>query len=183
MPVAKLDNAPRCRHTKADGSSCKAPALRNQDYCHFHLYLYTPTHPLMMPVIEDAHSLQIAVQVVLRALLQGALDHKTCSTVLYGLQIAASNLKRLAQEHATLEVEGDGDNHKSLVQLLLDRLDLEPEPTEDEVPTEPSPSPARSVSRGSRATERQHGDGPASLSPEIHACAATAARCKPLRRS
>ncbi|HEU5450811.1 MAG TPA: hypothetical protein VFU76_02445, partial [Terriglobales bacterium] len=130
MPVAKLDNSPRCRHTKADGSPCKAPALRNHDYCHFHLELYTPAHPIMMPVIEDAHSLQVALQIVLRAVLQGTIDRKTGATVLYGLQIAASNLKRLAQERETLETQDEGARQHSLVQYLIDQLDLEPEDDE-----------------------------------------------------
>src|SRR5512135_3327970 len=97
MPVAKLDNSPRCRHTKLNGEPCKAPALRNLDYCHFHLYAHSP-RDYRLPFVEDAHSLNFAVMQVLRALTDGAMDRKTAATVLYGLQIAASNLKRLHDE-------------------------------------------------------------------------------------
>ena len=175
MPVAKLDNAPRCQHTRAGGSSCKAPALRNLPYCHFHLYVRRPAKPHMVPFVEDAHSLQLAIHQVLRALADGSLERKTASTMLYGLQIAASNLKRLAEEREPIDAEAEGRRHMSLAQYLIDQLDLEPEEEhvdagapacmgERSSPDAPQP-PSAVHDAGSNAPSRS------SVIPEIHACA------------
>ena len=60
MPVAKLDNAPRCQHTKLNGSPCAAPARRGRNYCVFHAAAHSaPDYTLHM--VEDAMSLQYAL--------------------------------------------------------------------------------------------------------------------------
>ena len=186
MPVAKLDNAPRCRHSKADGSTCKAPALRHLPYCHFHLYVRRPAKPHTMPFVEDAHSLQLAIHQVLRALADGTLDRKTACAMLYGLQIAASNLKRLAQEREPIDAEAEGRHQMSLAQLLIDRLDLEPEPADADHESDDGaphlPASGRSGSSWGQDNVAQppsavHGVGAnapsrsSSVIPEVHACA------------
>ncbi|HEU5451056.1 MAG TPA: hypothetical protein VFU76_03670 [Terriglobales bacterium] len=172
MPVAKLDNAPRCQHTRAGGSSCKAPALRNLPYCHFHLYVRRPAKPHMVPFVEDAHSLQLAIHQVLRALADGSLERKTASTMLYGLQIAASNLKRLAEEREPIDAEAEGRRHMSLAQYLIDQLDLEPE--EEHVDAgAPACMGERSSPDASHPTSALGASAPSRSSstiPAIHAC-------------
>lgn len=54
-----------------------------------------------MPVLEDYESIQIAIMQVLRKLTTGHLDRKTAGLLLYGLQIASSNL-RFAQFEPTI---------------------------------------------------------------------------------
>jgi hypothetical protein len=44
-------------------------------------------------LLEDAHSIQLAIGDVLNALLAGQIDHKTAGLLLYGLQTAASNAR------------------------------------------------------------------------------------------
>ena len=121
MPVAKLDNAPRCQHTKLDGSPCKAPAIRNLDFCHFHLHV-ARTRDYSLPLIEDAVSLNFAVIQIIRALMDSAIDRKTAGTVLYGLQIAACNMKRLADERKHFDEESAVDREQGLAEFLIDRL-------------------------------------------------------------
>lgn len=106
----------RCQHIKTNGQQCGSPALRNRTSCYFHInwgqscYLkineasYNPSlaaAALTMPVLEDYESIQIAIMQVLRKLTTGHLDRKTAGLLLYGLQIASSNL-RFAQFEPTI---------------------------------------------------------------------------------
>ncbi len=124
MPIARLDNAPRCQHTKMNGDPCAAPARRGRDYCVFH----EPAHnterlDYSLAVIEDATSLQFGIMQVMRALADHAIDAKTAALMLYGLQIAASNLKRFTAE----QPDTSSDREQSLAELLLERLGLDDE--------------------------------------------------------
>ena len=77
-------------------------------------------------MVEDATSLQYAIMQVLRALADSAMDTKTAALMLYGLQIACMNLKRLHDERP----QAANPDQESLAATLLRRLDLEsvPEP-------------------------------------------------------
>jgi len=99
----------RCNHIKANGTRCGSPALRNQRLCYFHhenrsAKISVPQTQLarggefVLPVIEDASSVLVAVHKVTQLLLEGAIEPKIAGLVLYGLQIASSSLKRLAEE-------------------------------------------------------------------------------------
>jgi hypothetical protein len=102
--------APRCRHIKASGTQCGSPALRDKNFCFYHQWnrprltdcYYKPeeypTGLIALPVFEDAHSIQTVVRQVVQMVLQNCLERKTAGTVLYALQIASSNLKRMEIE-------------------------------------------------------------------------------------
>jgi len=100
-----------CEHIKANGHFCGSPAMRERNYCFFHLNhigqrlrleryaahgLQAP--PIELPLLEDAASIQLALMQVSEALLHGTLDHKTAGLVLYSLQTASSNLRNLQKE-------------------------------------------------------------------------------------
>jgi hypothetical protein len=122
MPIAQLDNAPRCQHTKLNGQPCAAPARRGTSYCMFHQQAHNELPDYAPAWVEDAMSLQLAVMQVLRALHDKAIDAKTASLTLYGLQIAALNLKRLDHEQ-TRQTEADAyEREGSLARILLDQL-------------------------------------------------------------
>lgn len=90
-PDVKIaQRARRCSASKFSGEPCFAPALRGHDHCRFH----TPRVPkdYALPLVEDAASIQLALNQVLRALQDQALDTKTCALMLYALQTAATNL-------------------------------------------------------------------------------------------
>lgn len=121
MPVPKLDNAPRCQHTKLSGEPCRCPAIRGRQFCHFHDTLDRKRGVYDLPWIEDATSLQFAVMQVIRALIDKEMDAKTASLVLYGLQIACSNLKRFDLERPSSEVSEKEDD-ASLAMLLINEF-------------------------------------------------------------
>jgi hypothetical protein len=96
----------RCQHIKVNGVQCGSPALRRNRFCFFHKRFHDERIRLsadqararrgtcILPVLEDANSIQMALQEVLRLLLSQQIEHKTASLVLYALQTASSNLQR-----------------------------------------------------------------------------------------
>jgi hypothetical protein len=101
--------APRCRHIKVNGTQCGSPALRHKNFCFYHqqdrplpveCYFDGPyaTGEITLPYFEDAHSIQTVIRQVVQMVLQKRLERKTASLLLYALQIASSNLKRIELE-------------------------------------------------------------------------------------
>jgi hypothetical protein len=101
--------APRCHHIKVSGVQCGSPALRNKYFCYYHqtnrpvsaACYYEENYAMGeidLPVFEDAHSIQTVIHQVVQMVLQKRLEKKTASLVLYALQIASSNLKRIELE-------------------------------------------------------------------------------------
>jgi hypothetical protein len=96
----------RCQHIKVNGTQCGSPARRNEPFCHFH----RENQPervkvggdsgveVLMPVLEDAQSIQSVVRQVAMLVLGGKIDNKQAGVLLYALQIASTNLKRIEAE-------------------------------------------------------------------------------------
>jgi hypothetical protein len=95
----------RCQHLKVNGTQCGSPALRRNRFCFFHKRFQDERIRLsadrarrgvatfILPVLEDANSIQIALMQVMRLLLSQQIDHKTASLMLYALQTASTNLR------------------------------------------------------------------------------------------
>jgi len=101
--------APRCQHIKVNGTQCGSPALRKKSFCFYHqqhrpltVECYSEgeyaTGEIALPVFEDAHSIQSVIRQVVQMVLQKRIERKTASLLLYALQIASSNLKRMELE-------------------------------------------------------------------------------------
>jgi hypothetical protein len=101
--------APRCRHIKVSGTQCGSPAVRSKSFCYYHQQhrpivaeCYSDgeysTGEILLPVFEDAHSVQSVIRQVMQMVLQKRIERKTASLLLYALQIASSNLKRMELE-------------------------------------------------------------------------------------
>ncbi len=133
--TANANLAPRCQHTKLNGSPCAAPARRDHKYCVFHEAAHSKRPDYTVRLVEDAMSLQLALFQVMRSLDDHALDPKRAALKLYALQIAASNLKRLHQEMDGQTTADDPARQQSLVELLLDQFGI---PREEEEPREPA---------------------------------------------
>jgi hypothetical protein len=95
----------RCQHLKINGTQCGSPALRRNRFCFFHKRFQDERIRLaadrkrrglptfVLPVLEDANSVQMALMQVMRLLVSHDIDHKTASLLLYALQTASSNLR------------------------------------------------------------------------------------------
>src|SRR5947208_527422 len=89
--------------------TCGSPALRNGEYCYFHRRWRMTTVDLshsahhvttefVLPVLEDAESIQITLGQIMRMIVCRQVDTKSAGLLLYALQIASANLRRTGFE-------------------------------------------------------------------------------------
>ncbi len=97
--------APRCHYLKANGEACGAAASRGQELCYFHQNAQPGQKPERLPVLEDANAIQVALMIVMDGLYRYHIPCKTAALLLYGLQIAAANLRHLQLAPAPAPVE------------------------------------------------------------------------------
>jgi len=127
---------PQCEHIKANGLRCGSPALRQRRYCYFHFCAHDlrrrrrqhPNAPFVLPLLEDANSIQMAIQQVAEAVLEERIDNKRAGLVLFALQTAACNLKNTDFEPKQLrEPEEQSSAISPIVELLLREMDRPPD--------------------------------------------------------
>jgi hypothetical protein len=102
----------RCRHVKTNGTQCGSPALKGKELCYYHeqnhpepVEFYLDDEPgcasqMVLPVFEDAHSIQTVIRRVVQLLLAQKIARKDAGLLLYALQIASGNLKTMQTEKA-----------------------------------------------------------------------------------
>jgi hypothetical protein len=89
-----------CRHVHTHGHRCGSPALRGQNFCYYHnrtrreFPLAGRIGIFALQRIDDRAAIQIALYDVLSRVSAGDIDIKRAGILLYGLQIASSNLPR-----------------------------------------------------------------------------------------
>jgi hypothetical protein len=103
-----FEDVPRCQHVKVNGVQCASPALRRKPHCFFHERAHyehklsaedkTTPRNFGFPLLEDANSIQVAIMKTVQMLGSGRLDPKIAGLMLYGLQIASSNLRHVEFE-------------------------------------------------------------------------------------
>jgi hypothetical protein len=143
MPSNRLVNAnhsPRCQHLKVNGTRCGSPARHGRAYCCFHDSATRRSQEFVLPIIEDAASLQLALNKILQALLDKLIDQKTASILLYGLQIAFANLKQLKVEQR-LDQFDRALRAQQQQQEQKEELEQEEQQQEEEVEAQPDNAP------------------------------------------
>ncbi|MDP9268248.1 MAG: hypothetical protein M3P27_07980 [Acidobacteriota bacterium] len=90
--------APRCQHVRINGQHCAAPARTGSNWCMFHYGDYEGAAFPTTGVPEDAASIQLEVGRVIRQLQSQTIETKSAALILYGLQVASMNLRRLGNE-------------------------------------------------------------------------------------
>ncbi len=102
----------QCRHILASGARCGSPALRDEAFCYYHHSTRKPiprseiadrkAHQASfeLPSPEDGLALQVGIGEVLRRIAANEIDRRRAGLLLYGLQIASSNLHRLNAQQA-----------------------------------------------------------------------------------
>jgi sortase A len=101
----------QCRHILASGRRCGSPALKEENFCYFHHQNRRPVENLrdrrarqetfLMGDLEDRASIQLSIAEVLSRLAANSLDPRRAGLLLYGLQIASSNLPPAKAEPET----------------------------------------------------------------------------------
>jgi hypothetical protein len=104
----------RCHHLKVNGTQCGSPALRNEKHCYYHarwtrkgqevISHLQKEGAVMLPTLEDANSIQVALADVIRMLRTQEVDHRTAALMLYALQTASANLKHTSFEPEPTQV-------------------------------------------------------------------------------
>ena len=122
--TANANLAPRCQHTKLNGSSCAAPARRGRNYCVFHDAAHCKPSEYALRMVEDAMSLQYSLFQVMGLLADKTIDTKRVALMLYALQISASNLKRLHEETQEIASAAAMAGEQSLLKELLEVLQI-----------------------------------------------------------
>lgn len=123
-------------------------------------------------LVEDAMSLQYALFQVMRLLTDKSIDTKRAALMLYALQIASSNLKRLHEETRETANRAAMDDEKSLVKELLEVLQI-PETEHERMAEEYAAALERDNASSGTYTIKACADDTAatsrSLSPETEA--------------
>jgi hypothetical protein len=97
----------RCQHIKVNGTQCGSPELRNSKFCYYHIRYHWPELEALgninewrmpLPTLEDANSIQVSLAKVMERLILLEIEPKTAALMLYALQIASANLKRISLE-------------------------------------------------------------------------------------
>jgi pyruvate/2-oxoglutarate dehydrogenase complex dihydrolipoamide acyltransferase (E2) component len=141
-------NVPRCQHLKVNGTQCGSPALKRNRFCFFHKRFQEEQIKLngdrsrrgranfYLPVLEDANSIQISLMQIMRLLASGQIDSKIAGLLLYALQTASFNLRRLSFEPT--HIRGVVIDRRTIDQTCIgcdqwcDEDFPDPEPTEEE---------------------------------------------------
>jgi hypothetical protein len=94
--IERANNAPRCRHPRAGGGTCRAPRVRGKKYCHMHEMLEAARpEKIDLPNLGDAGAIHAAIAKGAQAVVDGKLDYKQASILGYYLQLALSNVGRV----------------------------------------------------------------------------------------
>ncbi len=136
-----MSSSRTCGHVRANGKLCEGPALRDSNLCYWHhkarqrrRHRHDARGPVVLPLLEDGNAIQVSVQEVLHALLDGRLDNRKAGLLLYGLQVATSNLHRLEANPSPYydQITSIGDEEE----LDNDELDSEEAEDDEEDPEE-----------------------------------------------
>jgi hypothetical protein len=149
----------KCAHIKVNGTQCGSPALKTGTRCYFHEQAARRTRtsimhrPAVLPLLEDANAIQVALMDVIHDLRQDYIDIKVAGKLLYALQIASANLKRmdLNREDSITDLPPDvklpapiGVPRAGYMKLPYEGI---PDPTLESVSTSPAPSTVAPASR------------------------------------
>jgi hypothetical protein len=104
MPTPTTSEVPTCLHLKADGTFCRANALKGEKYCYFHFRAQafrttarqTPAEfAANLPVLDSPANIQAAIDQTAHAVAGGAIDTRTATVLLRAIQLASANLTAL----------------------------------------------------------------------------------------
>jgi hypothetical protein len=123
-----------CAHIMSTGSTCGAYALRNSELCYWHHKArearierkrlnrsqHVKTSGLVLPLLEDANSIQLAIQMVAQAVADRRISRSESGALLYSFQLAMTNLKDVERPakiytRTMLVIPTDGDEQEDLV--------------------------------------------------------------------
>lgn len=131
--LERADEAPRCNAIKRDGTGCMSPKMKDHIYCYAHIQMMEArAENLLLPALEDANAIQMAIMLVQRALIDDEISEKKAGLLLYSIQIAAANVGKTtfgqaADEDMVMDMVDEkeaieGNSHRRAKQERLDEI-------------------------------------------------------------
>ena len=104
--LATSSQVPRCQHIKADGLRCGSPAMNHGAFCFFHtdVRLRRRHKRIPLPIVEDANSVQLALNQIAARIMDESIDLKRSGQLLYFLQLSSQNIARTRFEQLFADV-------------------------------------------------------------------------------
>jgi flagellar biosynthesis/type III secretory pathway chaperone len=161
----------RCEHIKTSGTQCGSPALRKKKLCYYHQECRPERvqvkggdgkrGEILVPVFEDANSIQMMVRRVVVLLLEDKIDSKKAGLVVNSLRIASSNLKRMEEEkprpvQVVVDVDRVGETPVGMTPWSGRPGGHEPEEVEDRVVARTKRAILEDEQNVRRAKENRH---------------------------
>ena len=141
-------NMRRCEHIRTNGTQCGSPAQRERKKCYQHLRVRRErvkvrggdgkTSEIVVPLLEDAHSIQTMVRETMVLMLRGRIEGDMAGRLLYALQITSANLGRMREEtprpvQVVVDVDKVGETPLGMTPWSGRPGGHEPEEVEDKV--------------------------------------------------
>ena len=126
--LEKANRAPRCDYPRSGGRPCRAPKVRGEKYCCMHLAMEA-TRPtkFSLPALDDANSIQVALNKTAQGLVDGTLNEKVATKLAYVLQVAMTNVNKLDFEPEEGEEEMDEEVDQESEEEMEEESDEEEE--------------------------------------------------------
>jgi hypothetical protein len=131
--LEKANRAPRCDYPRSGGRPCRAPKVRGEKYCCMHLAMEA-TRPtkFSLPALDDANSIQVALNKTAQGLVDGTLNEKVATKLAYVLQVAMTNVNKLDFEPEEGEEEMEEEVDQEIEEEMEEESDDEEEESEEE---------------------------------------------------
>jgi hypothetical protein len=129
----------KCRHIHAAGHRCGSPCLRGEHFCYFHHLSHRPLKirdgvtpqpadtVFTLPHIEDHSGIHLALADVLARIADRTVDPKRAGLLLYGLNTASLNLRRMNAITDAANIAAGPNPHPSEVNAVIQDLELDPD--------------------------------------------------------
>lgn len=94
--LEKAQRAARCKHTYVGGRQCGAPRVRGKRLCYMHEKMEeAKSEKFDLGPMEDPESIQVGIQKLQKAIIEGKLDQRQITQLSYTIQLAAWNVTRM----------------------------------------------------------------------------------------
>jgi hypothetical protein len=137
--VSEKPTSFKCRHIHAAGHRCGSPCLRGEQFCYYHhlarrpLKIHDGVTPqpadtiFTLPHIEDHSGIHLALADVLARIADRTVDPKRAGLLLYGLNTASLNLRRMNAITEAANIAAGPNPHPSEVNAVIQDLELDPD--------------------------------------------------------
>ncbi len=167
-------NVRRCSHLKTNGIQCGAPALRGQNFCHYHRQAYMdfplrqiPAKPAPIPALnlglmDDPDGIHHALVHIVYGVVNGTLNDKAAGRALYALQIMSANFKQTSFQR---QLDSEFSKSNLNAYQLWDKMERESEEEKQRLLYEKRVAELKRLERTCCKCKKDH--EPKDMTPEL----------------